>query len=239
MRRYTKTIATFTLFLLSVFSVRSQELTLHIESKTVKEAIETIKEKSGYAFIFEAGDLDTQKIVSVSADRLQLAEVVQQVLAGQNVSFSIQGRNIIIKKKEKTESRQATIRMSGTVTDRADERENLLDLAVGRAFQHELQVPFFDAPFGDEDAFRAETLHEGARDYRRHADGIQLVGGGVEDDFGTVFAAGRRGWANRNQREHSAAGHVYLFLAGIRQRHGQQENGGDGISYKILQVSLG
>ena len=50
MRRYTKTIATFTLFLLSVFSVRSQELTLHIESKTVKEAIETIKEKSGYAF---------------------------------------------------------------------------------------------------------------------------------------------------------------------------------------------
>ena len=121
MRRYTKTIATFTLFLLSVFSVRSQELTLHIESKTVKEAIETIKEKSGYAFIFEAGDLDTQKIVSVSADRLQLAEVVQQVLAGQNVSFSIQGRNIIIKKKEKTESRQATIRMSGTVTDRADE----------------------------------------------------------------------------------------------------------------------
>ena len=61
-----------------------------------------LKEKSGYSFVYIAGDLDTKKIVDIDAEQLQ--EVIEQILEGQNVSYEIKDKNIIIRKKEVEQS---------------------------------------------------------------------------------------------------------------------------------------
>lgn len=53
--------------------------------------------------MYIAGDLDTDRTVSVDAN--QLKDAVAQILKGQNVSYEIQGKNIVVKK---TNQRQTT-----------------------------------------------------------------------------------------------------------------------------------
>lgn len=52
--------------------------------------------------MYIAGDLDTKKIVDIDAEQLQ--EVIEQILEGQNVSYEIKDKNIIIRKKEVEQS---------------------------------------------------------------------------------------------------------------------------------------
>lgn len=61
-----------------------------------------LKEKSGYSFVYIAGDVDTKKIVNIDAEQLQ--EVIEQILEGQNVSYEIKDKNIVIRKKEVEQS---------------------------------------------------------------------------------------------------------------------------------------
>ena len=100
----------------------SQAITLNVNNVTVKDAIEQIKEKSGYSFVFEVGDLDTKKIISVSATRKPVEEVVKQILAGQNVSYEIRDKNIVItRQKAVVPQRSKTKKITGIVTDTSNE----------------------------------------------------------------------------------------------------------------------
>lgn len=46
----------------------SQNISLKISDITVKDAIEQLKEKTGYAFVFSSADVDTNKRVSIMAN---------------------------------------------------------------------------------------------------------------------------------------------------------------------------
>lgn len=107
------------LLLCSYLSSFAQLINLQLKNVTVKQAIETIQKQNGYSFAFAASDLNTKKIVTVLAKDLPIEKVVEQVLAGQDVSYTIQGKDIIIKKKgsqpAQSSSRKYTI--SGIVKD--------------------------------------------------------------------------------------------------------------------------
>lgn len=64
---------------------------------SVKKAMTELQTKSGYSFVYIAGDVDTDRTVSINAS--QLKDAVAQILKGQNVSYEIQGKNIVIKKE--------------------------------------------------------------------------------------------------------------------------------------------
>ena len=83
----------------------AQSLSLKLDQVTVKQAINELKEKSGYAFLYVASDLDTGKIVSVDAQDLTTA--INQILAGQNLSYEIQDKSIVISKKQPTSQKQS------------------------------------------------------------------------------------------------------------------------------------
>lgn len=77
-------------------NISGQDISLRISNVTVKEAIKELREQCGYSFVYIAGDLNTNKKVTIHAN--QLKEAIDQILTGQNVSYEIQGKNIIIKK---------------------------------------------------------------------------------------------------------------------------------------------
>lgn len=83
-------------------NIFSQNIPLKMNKVSVKKAMTELKEKSGYSFVYIAGDLDTKKIVDIDAEQLQ--EVIEQILEGQNVSYEIKDKNIVIRKKEVEQS---------------------------------------------------------------------------------------------------------------------------------------
>lgn len=96
-------------------SIYSQSISLKMNNVSVEKAMTELQTKSGYSFVYIAGDVDTNRIVSINASRLK--DAVAQILKGQNVSYEIQGKNIVVKKG--TQRRTTTVRqkISGSVKD--------------------------------------------------------------------------------------------------------------------------
>ena len=90
-------------------TVFSQIITLNMSNITVKEAIQTLKDKTGYSFVYEVNDIDTQRKISVKATSKTIDEVVKQMLTGQKVSYIIQGKNIVVTKDQKLTSETTEI----------------------------------------------------------------------------------------------------------------------------------
>lgn len=100
-------------FNLSTFA---QDISLKISDVTVKEAMEQLKNASGYSFVFSSNDINTKQRVSVSAEDATIEEVVKQILKGQTgIDYEIQGKKIILKKKSSSSTSQ---QKSGKVTGR-------------------------------------------------------------------------------------------------------------------------
>ncbi|MDR3268576.1 MAG: SusC/RagA family TonB-linked outer membrane protein, partial [Tannerella sp.] len=57
-----------------------------------------MKKNYGYSFVFESGDVDTRKVISVKAQDQPVDAVVKQILYGQDVSYEIKEKNIIVRK---------------------------------------------------------------------------------------------------------------------------------------------
>lgn len=98
-------------------SIYAQSISLKMKNISVKEAITELQIKSGYSFVYIAGDLDTDKVISVNATELNQA--IKQILSGQQVSYEIQDKSIVIK-RDTTQSvtpQEKKQKVSGTVTD--------------------------------------------------------------------------------------------------------------------------
>lgn len=97
-------------------SLYPQNILLKMNNVSVKKAMTELQTKSGYSFVYIAGDLDTDRMVSVDASQLQ--EAVAQILKGQNVSYEIQGKNIVVKKGNRQQAPSGKkSQIKGTVKD--------------------------------------------------------------------------------------------------------------------------
>lgn len=72
----------------------AQSLNLNLKNVSVKKAMAELYQKTGYSFVYEAADLNTSREVSVNATSLEKA--IEQILAGQDVDYKVQGKNIIV-----------------------------------------------------------------------------------------------------------------------------------------------
>lgn len=123
MDKIKKTVTLLTaLFCLQV-CLFSQSVNISLNNVPVKKAITALQDKSGYNFVFENNDLNTGKTVSVNASDLKSA--ISQILAGQDVSYKINGKNIIVFKNsakpvqetDKSVAGQDLVTVSGKVVD--------------------------------------------------------------------------------------------------------------------------
>lgn len=69
---------------------------VNMQNVTVMQALSKLQQSCGYSFVYEAKDLNTNKRVSVNASNC--AEAIGQVLKGQGVTYTLQGKNVIISK---------------------------------------------------------------------------------------------------------------------------------------------
>ena len=118
MRKSIQVIFMTIVFCCLSFSMYSQDITLKMSNVTVKEAISALNKLSGYSFVYAINDLDTRKIISVSANKKRINEVVEQIIIGQNVTYRIKEKNIIISPlKATSDASQNFHKLTGQVTD--------------------------------------------------------------------------------------------------------------------------
>jgi len=96
----------------------AQSIQLKLNNVTVKKAMTELKQKSGYSFVYETSDIDTNKKVNVDAENAK--DAIAQILQGQNVTYEIQGKNVVVQRKNANNSKanQGKKRtVKGTVKD--------------------------------------------------------------------------------------------------------------------------
>jgi TonB-linked SusC/RagA family outer membrane protein len=100
----------------------AQGVTLNMNNVTVRDAFDALKREYQYLFVYESNDVNTQKVISVSAQSLD--EALNQILAGQDVTFEVNDKNIVIRKSAPIRTQaidRQTKRVTGTVVDETGE----------------------------------------------------------------------------------------------------------------------
>lgn len=94
--------------LLACFGVplNAQRASLNLRNVTVKYAINALQKASGVTFVFYSSDIDMTRKVSVKGTNVPLEKLVDQVLSGQDVTCNVEGKKVIVSKKQSTRSQQ-------------------------------------------------------------------------------------------------------------------------------------
>lgn len=85
--------------------IYAQGISLRLRNVTVAKAMTELRKKTGYSFVYEGSDLNTRQRVNVDAKDLRQA--ADQILGSQNVTYTIQGKNIVVSAKNEQSQGQA------------------------------------------------------------------------------------------------------------------------------------
>ena len=112
-----KTILTVTALLCLNAGLFAQSVTLKMKEVSVKQAMNELQKESGYSFVYAAGDINTNKQITVNAK--QLDDAIKQILNGQEVTYEIKGKNIVVKRivAASAEQDKKSRKISGVVRD--------------------------------------------------------------------------------------------------------------------------
>ena len=98
-------------------------LSFSLSNSTVKEVLEQIENESEFVFVYYENTFDPSKKVSINANGKEVDEILDEVFAGQGVSYEINDRQVILKKEEATSTsskavhQQETKKIQGLVKD--------------------------------------------------------------------------------------------------------------------------
>lgn len=92
-----KKVLLLSVFLFGTVLAYAQNVSMHVQGVTVKKAMTILQKQSGYLFVYDQSDLDLQKKVNVNATTL--SQALHQIFTGQNVSYEINGKNVVVARK--------------------------------------------------------------------------------------------------------------------------------------------
>ncbi|MDF1573446.1 MAG: TonB-dependent receptor [Bacteroidales bacterium] len=99
---------------------QTKRLNLSLDYTTVKEALQDIEEQSEFVFMYSEKLVDVNRKISIDMEDRKIAEILDAIFAGSNVTYSIKDRFILLATPEVTGngiSFQQPKSVAGTVTD--------------------------------------------------------------------------------------------------------------------------
>ncbi len=115
-------LASLLAMVISVYA-SALEIDLKLHNVTVKEAIAALNKMENWSIIVNSDEIDLSRRVSVDASGASIGEVLDQIFAGQNVSYVINGSSVSITGHQSTPkaTEPARITIKGKVTDPSGE----------------------------------------------------------------------------------------------------------------------
>ena len=110
------------LFCAAALSFRAEaQINLQLSGVTVSDAIAALNRSENYSVVLESEGIDLQKTVSVNAKGASIKDVLGQIFAGQDVTYTVEGRKITVTRVAPASSVQTpqakTGQIRGVVTD--------------------------------------------------------------------------------------------------------------------------
>lgn len=96
---------------------QTTRISLNLHNSTLKNVLNQIEEKSDFYFIYDASQVDVNRLVDVSAADKSVPEILADVFKETNVVYKINDRQIAITSKTAPSSAQQTGKITGKVTD--------------------------------------------------------------------------------------------------------------------------
>ncbi|MCB6973004.1 TonB-dependent receptor [Butyricimonas sp. DFI.6.44] len=93
------------------------KVSLDLKHATFVKVIESLRQQTGYEFVFNAPDVEHVKDVSLSLKDVSLRTAMDSLLQGKGLAYSITGQTVVIKKQAKTQSEVKMLQVSGRIVD--------------------------------------------------------------------------------------------------------------------------
>ena len=114
----------FILFMvMGISAMEAQEdrtITIEQNNVTLKEALNAIEQQGVYSFLIRNNDVDLNSRVSINMRKASIHQVMQHLLKGKEISFTVEGRRVMIYAPTKQGVKQ-TFRAVGVVKDEQGE----------------------------------------------------------------------------------------------------------------------
>ena len=102
-------------------------LSVTMQNRSIKDVFSYIEKNSDYVFIYE-GDINLNRMVDVNISNKSVEEIIKEVFSANGLSYTIKGRQVIVKKNlSETVNHakvpvvaQSTIKVQGSVKDYTD-----------------------------------------------------------------------------------------------------------------------
>ncbi len=96
--------------------------TLTLKNASLTQVMDFVKQKSNYYFLYKDNDIKNTKGINVNVKNGTIKQLLDQALAGKNISYSIENKTITLRKKnivtQKTEQKVEAVVMFGKVIDK-------------------------------------------------------------------------------------------------------------------------
>lgn len=101
---------------------QATKLSLKLSGSTIKEVLNNVEENSEFIFLYKNGEMNDQLRVSIDVQNATINEILDKILAGQNLSYNVYDRQVIISKSENPTvgnsfAQQQQTKVTGKVTD--------------------------------------------------------------------------------------------------------------------------
>ena len=119
------------LFLLPThgFAQTDARMTINERNITLEQFINIVQRESNFSFFYKDSEINTNERITVQANNKTLGEILSQALQGTNISYRIQGKQIILSKKAAVSQPAASpLQIKGVVT--ATDGEPLIGVTV-------------------------------------------------------------------------------------------------------------
>lgn len=92
-------------------------ISIDVRNQRVEDILKEIEAQSDFDFFFNNKHVDLNRRVSVSADKSNIFNVLQEVFAGTNVKYSVLDKKIILSVEVQSPQQEKKVTVSGTVLD--------------------------------------------------------------------------------------------------------------------------
>ena len=93
------------------------KVSLDLKHATFVKVIESLRQQTGYEFVFNASDVEHVKDVSLSLKDVSLRTAMDSLLQGKGLTYNITGQTVVIKKQAKAQAEVKLLQVSGRIVD--------------------------------------------------------------------------------------------------------------------------
>ena len=105
----------FTVFQVSASTSSGQTISLNMNNADIKNVLKTIEREGSFRFLFNSDLKDIKKKVNVAANNQSIAEVLNGMFTGTNLTYKLLNNNLVVVLST-NESENKSIRVTGKVT---------------------------------------------------------------------------------------------------------------------------